>query len=228
MTDTIDHTACDSKNYPPPFPDQPTYPLLIILRHTFHVPSRFHPAYSLLGRGLRRLVGDARRAEALFLVTLSMVALGLVLAQYFAWMWLQATIMADPLGPVAVGFWVGQVGTVFLAFAVCVVGFTPPIAVTLTPTEVHLRRGSKAHVLATEAITSVASISPLLYYRHYARYAATEVFINRMTPQVLMLHTSEAPVALGLLPKDHEAAVHFLERQAQQAPTFEASIAHVA
>lgn len=155
-----------------------------------------------------------------------MLALGLLLAQYFAWMWLQPTISADPLGSVAVGFWLGQVGALILSLFVCVFGFTPPIAVTLMPRQVHLRRGKQERVLPTDAITSVQSISALLYHRHYARYATTEAFINRMTPQVLILHTPDAPVALGLLPEDHKTALHLLEDQL--APTFEAPIAQVA
>ena len=37
---------------------------------------------------MQRRLGDARRAEALFLVALSMIALGLLLTQFLVWMWI--------------------------------------------------------------------------------------------------------------------------------------------
>ena len=193
---------------------------------TFHVPPRFHPAYSLLGRGLRRRTGDARRAEALFLIVLSTLLLGVLLAQYFAWVWLKPAIEAAPLGPTAVAFWMSQVGMLAACLFTCVLGFTPAIAVSLTPTGLHLRRGKHEHVLPYNTITSAESISALLYYQHYARYAATQVFVNRMTPRVLLLHTPEAPFALGLPPDDHDTLLHLLEERL--APPFEPSIARVA
>jgi hypothetical protein len=196
------------------------------LRHTFHVPRRFHPAYSLLGRGLRRRVGDARRAEALFLVTLSLLALGLLLAQFAAWTWLKPAITAEPLGPMAVAFWIAQLGALILTGSICVVGFTPPLSVMLTPTQVELRRGRHERLVPYAEITAVASISALLYHRHYSRYAATDVFVNRLPPRVLLLHTPAAPIALGLLPEDHDTVMRLLEDRL--TPTFEASIAQVA
>ena len=196
------------------------------MHRTFHVPPRFHPAYSLLGRGLHRLVGDAQRAEAFFLVALSMLALGLLLAQYFAWMVLKPVILAAPAGPVAMAFWLGQVSTVALSLSTCVVGFAPALAVTLTPTHLHLRQGRHERVLPYDAIIATESISALTYHRHYRPYAATQAFVNRMTPEVLLLHTPEAPVALGLLPEDHDTVLHLLEDRL--APLFDAPVARVA
>ncbi len=210
---------------PAPHPNTDTS-YRIILPHTFHVPARFHPAYSLLGRGLRRLVGDARQAEAFFLVALSMLALGLLLAQFFAWMLLKPVIQAAPAGPVAVTFWIGQVGAVVLCLSTCVVGFAPAIVVTATPSGLLLRRGDHERELRYEAITATASITALAYHRHYGRYAATQAFVNRMTPRVLLLHTPEAPVALGLLPEDHAALLHLLEER--RAPSFDVPAARVA
>ena len=179
-----------------------------------------------MGRGLRRFLGDARQAEAWFLITLSMLGLGLLLAQYFAWVWLQPAIQAAPGGPVAMAFWISQLSALVLGLGTCVVGFTPAITVTMTPEGLHLRRGRHERLLDYEAITSAESIPALLYHRHYGQYAATQAFVNRMTPRVLMLHTAEAPVALGLPPDDHDAVLHLLEEHL--APTFEAPIAQVA
>ncbi len=196
------------------------------MHRTFHVPPRFHAAYSLLGRGLRRLLGDARQAEAWFLIALSMLGLGLLLAQYFAWVWLQSAILATPGGSVAAAFWLAQLGGLALCVTTCIIGFTPAVTVTMTPAGVHLRRGRHEHVLRYDAITSAESIPALLYHRHYGQYAATQAFINRMTPRVLLLHTPDAPVALGLLPDDHDAVRHLLEERL--TPAFDVPIAQVA
>lgn len=191
-----------------------------------HVPARFHPAYSLLGRWMQRRLGDARRAEALFLVALSMIVLGLVLAQFLAWLWLQSAILADPTGPVAMAFWLGQVGGLMLCLFTCVVGFTPAVGVTMAATGLCLRRGSRERILPYAEITSVESITALRYYRHYGRYAATDAFVNRLTPDVLLLHTPGGPVALGLPPKDHDALRRHLEDHL--APVFGEPVVRVA
>ena len=175
---------------------------------------------------MRRRLGDARRAEALFLVALSMIALGLLLAQFIAWLWLQPVILAAPTGPVAMAFWVSQVGALMLALLTCVVGFAPAVVVSVGPLGLHLRRGRHERTLRYTEITSVESISARRYYRHYGRYAATDAFINRLTPEVLLLHTLHGPVALGLPPDDHDAVRHHLE--VCLAPPFEMLVAQVA
>jgi len=193
---------------------------------TIRIPPRFHPAYSLLGRWMQHRLGDVRRAEALFLVTLSMLVLGLVLAQFLAWMWFQAAIVADPTGPTAIAFWLGQVGGLMLCLFTCVVGFTPAVVITMTPTALHLRRGRHERTLRYDEITSVASLSARRYYQHFGRYAATDAFVNRLTPEVLLLHTARGPVALGLPPENHDAVLHHLEDHL--APPVEMPVARVA
>ncbi|MFQ5571422.1 MAG: hypothetical protein ACE5G0_17225, partial [Rhodothermales bacterium] len=147
------------------------------MRRTFSVPSRFHPAYSLLGRWMQRLLGDTRRAEALFIVALSMILLGLILAQYVAWMFLKPAIVAEPIGTVAMTFWGCQIGGVMVCVLTCVLGFRPALTVTTTEGGLHLHQGTHTLTLAYNDITSVEPISPLLFHRHYGRYAATQVFI---------------------------------------------------
>ena len=175
---------------------------------------------------MQRRLGDARRAEALFLVALSMIALGLLLAQFLAWMWFQPAILADPTGPTAIAFWFSQVGALLLCLFTCVVGFTPAVVIVVRPTMLHLRRGTRERTLRYDEITSVESISALRYYRHYGRYAATDAFVNRLTPEVLLLHTLDGPVALGLPPEHHDAVRHHLEDHL--ALPFEMPVARVA
>ena len=155
-----------------------------------------------------------------------MIALGLLLAQYFAWVWLKPAILAAPGGPVAVAFWLGQLGALVLGLSTCVVGFTPAISVAATPTGLHLRRGRHELTVPYDAITAAESISALLYHRHYGQYAATQAFVNRLTPRVLLFHTPEAPIALGLLPDDHDSVLHLVRERL--TPVYEAPIAQVA
>lgn len=171
-------------------------------------------------------MGDVRRAEALFLITLSMIALGLLLGQFMTWLWLQPAILAEPTGPVAVAFWLSQVGGLMFFLLTCVVGFTPAVVVSMKSTGLHLRRGTRERILPYTEITSVESIAARRYYQHYGRYAATDAFINRLTPDVLLLHTPDGPVALGLPPDDHTAVLHHLENHL--APPFAMPVARVA
>ena len=175
---------------------------------------------------MQRRLGDARRGEALFLVALSMIAIGLLLAQFLAWMWFQSAILADPTGPTAIAFWLSQVGALMLCLFTCVVGFTPTVVITMTPTALHLRRGKHERMLRYDEITSVASLSARRYYQHFGRYAATDAFVNRLTPEVLLLHTLDGPVGLGLPSEHHDAVRHHLEDHL--APPVERPVARVA
>ncbi len=94
------------------------------------------------------------------------------------------------------------------------------------PKGLHLRRGTHELTLRYDEITSVESISARRYHRHYGCYAATDAFVNRLTPDVLLLHTPDGPVALGLPPEPHDAVRHHLEDHL--ALPFEMPVARVA
>ncbi len=181
------------------------------VRRTFTVPRRFNPAYSLLGRALQRTLGDVRHAEAVFLVAGTLVLLGLLLGQYLAWALLKPAILGAPGGPEAVAFWTAQLGALAVILAVGIVGFRPAVAVTVAADRLHLAQGRRALTLAFDEIDAVAPVSAQRLHRHYARYAATHVFANRVTPEALLLQTAFGPVAVGLLPADHAALQTLLE-----------------
>lgn len=181
------------------------------MRRTFYVPRRFHPAYSLLGRWLQRRVGDVRQAEAFFLIILALLLLALLLAQYVAWVLLKPAILAAPTGTVALAFWGVQAGTFTGGLLACAVGFRPAVSVTVTASGLCLEQGRRMLTLALEEVEATTPISALRFHRHYARYAATHVFANRVTPEALLLQTAFGPVAVGLLPADHAALQTLLE-----------------
>jgi len=186
----------------------------VTLSQRFVMPARFHPGYSPVGRWVRRRVGDARRAEAYFILTLVGAVAMLALAQYVAWALVQDAVTANPGGPAAMAFWGGQVAAVALYALTCVLGFQPSVEVAVTPDGVRIRQGKEALTLASDEVLRVETIPALVFHRHHRRYAGTRVFVTRMPPEVLLLHTREGPVALGLAPGDRAALIAHLQAQA--------------
>lgn len=193
---------------------------------TFFVPRRFDSRYSILGRWLRHRLCDPRQAEAWYLIAVSMLALGFLLTQYLAWALLKSAILAEPGGTVAIAFWLFQIVGLGLCVGGCVVGFAPAITVTCSPMELHLQQGSKTLALSLEDILSAETISGLQFHRHYARYAATQAFVNQVHDEVLLIKTARWPVVLGLAPEDQKALQQHLNDHA--LPVFSARMAQVA
>lgn len=135
----------------------------------------------------------------------------LVVAQYLAWVFVQAEVQADPTGPVALLFWGGQVASFGLCLLVGMVGFQPAITVSLVEDRLHLQQGEVTQAVPLAAITEARLISARLFHRHYRRYAATQVFINRLGAEVLLLETAEAPLVLGLAAEEAAALRTHLE-----------------
>lgn len=133
---------------------------------------------------------------------LAALALAWMLAQFLAWMLLHPAIVAAPAGPVALAFWLAQLGGALLVAATCVVGFRPAVQVSVTPAGLTLQQGQRRLHLAPAEIEAVEIISARRFHRHEARYAATHVFASRLTPELLLLHTARGPVALALPPAD--------------------------
>ncbi|MDX1547643.1 MAG: hypothetical protein R3247_11680 [Rhodothermales bacterium] len=187
---------------------------------TFTAPRRFDPARSLLGRLLCRLAGDARRGEAWYVLTLAALALGLVLGQYLAWAVLEPAIAAAPQGPLALVFWAAQLGAAALVVLVGAVGFRPAVAATLTPEALVLEQGRRRRALALEDVTAARPIPARTFHRHYARYAATEVFAAHLHDEVLLVETTGAPVVVALAAADQAALADALtDALAYERPT---------
>ena len=150
----------------------------------------------------------------------------MLLTQYLAWALLNPAILAAPAGPTAIAFWLSQLGAVTVLGLTCVLGFTPPLVVACRANGLHLRRGKQALDLAFDDIEFVEIISALAFHRHWRRYAATHIFINRLDGEVLLLHTAHGPVALRLHPNDQEALhAHLAE---QHEPIFAPATASAA
>lgn len=177
----------------------------------FHVPRRFHPACSLLGRLIRWRVRDERRAEALYIVTLAVVVMGVLLVQYTAWAFLKTPILAAPRGTLAMTFWLAQVGSVLLVLLAGAFGFKPAVHVRCTPTALLVRQGIRTLHLAIEDIGEATLVPATTVHQHYRRYAATQVFASWYTPTMLLLTAPYGPVVLGLAEEDARRLLACLE-----------------
>lgn len=178
---------------------------------TFEIPARFHPGYSLLGRGLVRLTGDHRQAEAWYIIAVIAVGLGLLLAQYLGWALLKPTIQADPTGPAALTFWLAQLGGGLAFLLLGCAGMQPAVTVVCSPYGLDVTQGRRHHFVAYGDVDALSCITPELFHRHYRRYAATLSFVNRLPEELLLLRTAERPVVLGLGGEDRARLVAHLE-----------------
>ena len=177
-------------------------------------PGRFHPGYALLGRWLRRRTRDPLQAEALQILVLTGLALGLVLIHALLWAFWYPALQADPTGPVALVIGGGSLGAVVLVIGLGVLGFAPEVVVWGDAAHLHIRQGRRGLRLPYEQVESVAQITPLVYHRHYRRYAATHSFVGRVDGDLLLLRTPQGPVVLGLLPADQDLLQALLEASA--------------
>ena len=161
---------------------------------------------------MQRRLGDARRAEALFLVTLTGIGLALVLAHYATWAFLRPAV-TPASGHPALIFWLVQAVLLLSVIGLCVIGFKPGVQVVLRDDMLTLHQHARTVHLPLEAIDSIASVSALRVHRHYARYAATQIFANRHLDSFVLLTTSRGPVVVGLLPADQGRFIDLLSRR---------------
>jgi hypothetical protein len=171
-------------------------------------------------------MGDERQAEAAYLIAVSMLLLVLLLTQYLAWALLGPTMQADPAGSVTLLFWAAQGVGMILFVLLGVIGFKPAVTVTIEPAGLHLRQGERTCTVCYGDMDAAEPLSAVLFHRHYARYAATQVFVSQMPTTLLLIKTAQAPVVVGLRPEDHLALLHHL--QAELTPAFDFPTARVA
>jgi len=180
------------------------------LTRTFRAPRTFDPSYSLLGRAFRRWTGDRLRGEALFLLTLTGGALGLLMVHYLGWALLQTLTAATPAGEWQLYFWAGQVASVLLLVGVGGIGFQPEVrvAVDAETARLHLRQGRRERQVPLTTVDAVQKIGTRRFHMHERRYAVTDVFASTPGDAVLRLDTSHGPIVIGLPSDDDLEALH--------------------
>lgn len=175
------------------------------MTRTFQSPRSYHPSHSLLGRALRAWTGDRLRGEALFIVVLTGLGLVLLMTHYLGWALLHPLFAEHPTWQT--WFWIGQGVCLVLLGGIGLVGFRPAVRVSCRPDTLQLSQGLQTTSLPHEAIQTIETISAQQYYRHYRRYAATHIFISHLPDEVLLLRTSEGPIALALADTDAQASL---------------------
>lgn len=142
-------------------------------------------------------MADRREAESTFIVAASTLTLGLLLVQYLAWAYLQPTAgdaLAAFLGMEVVVSIVYGIGVVF--------GRQPAINVRVESDGLSFERGDERVRVPFSEVLGTSLISAQTYYGHYARYAETIAFVNRIYPSMLLIDTGGRPVIIGLPPED--------------------------
>ncbi len=172
---------------------------------TYHIPGRYHPFYSLLGRGMRRWIGDERRAENLFIVAVVLGGTGLVLLQFLV----MAAIEFPAGGPPA-WVWAGQLGVLGAFLLTSMIGYQPKIKVTYSGRRLEIEQAGRSTTINCSDIESAELVSDQTYYTHYGRYARTRAFVNHLPPQVLLLRTENHPIVLGLREQDRDDLLEVL------------------
>ena len=184
---------------------------------TFESPWSYDPSYSLLGRALRYWTGDRLRGEALFIVALTGLGLVLLMSHYLGWALLKPALAGNPSWQLL--FWAGQLASVAALGAIGLLGVRPGVTVTCTATGIELEQGRRSETVPYDAVEQVDTISATQYHRHYRRYAATQVFVGGLGEAVLLMRTSQGPVAISLADPDEQAALHaHLDTTEAEAP----------
>lgn len=179
----------------------------VAVTRTFRAPQVFDPSYSLMGRAFRAWTDDHLQGEALYIVTLTGIALFLLMSHYLGWALLRPVLSASASWKVL--FWTGQGAFVLLWIGIGLVGRRPAVTVECTSGTLEIEQGERTHTIRYEAVDSIASISARQYHRHYRRYAATRVFAGSLADEVLLLRTAQGPVVIALPESDEQESLRW-------------------
>ena len=172
------------------------------MSRTYHIPSRLHPSYSLVGRWLHRKLPDQRQAGNLVVALVTLLITVLIMLNFMAWGIFQQYIEADASGTAGLLFWLGQMGVLLVFFGLVVYGRQPAITVETSETGIHIEQGETAFEAPWQAIRHLTILPSLVFHRHYRRYTGTQCFVNQIEEEMVVLETAAATVVLGLSAQD--------------------------
>ncbi len=195
------------------------------IRARFCGPARFDPSYSILGRMLRRMVIDRKRAGAYFVVASAVLVLAMVVAQFFAWSYLEPTLSADPGGNAATAFWVAQIAAVLLLIFGMGLGRAPQVVVTLHQHHLAVRQGSRKASVALTEIAAVRRVTALQFHREYWPFADARAFICGTPPLVVVVETPRGVLGIGLPASEHKELCSALRDSVAKASGNTATVA---
>lgn len=154
------------------------------------IPARFHPPHSLLGLLIRRKIGDAYRAETIYLV--AVVSIGAVLIAVI----LTSASLAG--GRVPAGWiWIAA-----LYVGLAVIGFRRRIHIDIAPREVLIRQGNQRRRIRVRDVERYEEVDALAYHRREARDPSVECFVNDHRHDLFRIETRGDVLVLGIPPAD--------------------------
>lgn len=191
----------------------------VALTRTFRSPRTFSFSHSLLGRAIRHVTGDPLRGEALYILTITTLVLGVLMAHYLGWALLQPTIQASDTTSWELTFWFAQVGSVVVLFLIGGIGFRPPVSATVDSEKqlLSLQQGSDELTLSLTEVDDVSIISARLFHLHYRHYAATRQFIGDLHDEVVILRTGHGPVIIAISDEDAGSLVELVGKRDELA-----------
>ncbi len=156
----------------------------------------------MLGRWINHYVKDRDRAEGILILGVALTSILLIVGFYIGWVIVQPAAEADPTGATALAYFAAQLITVVVFLLVTVIGFKPALTVTVEDHSLLITQGKKKRHIALSVITSVSTITPLQFHRHYRKYRDTQSFFNKIEGDLLLLTTAEGPIVIGLNQQD--------------------------
>lgn len=186
------------------------------MTRTYEAPRTYRPSASLLGRSVRTWTGDRLRGEAIYLVAVTTLTVGLLLAHYLSWALLNPIFSTSPTWEII--FWIGQAVSILALIGVGLVGFRPTVRVTCRPTDVTINQGERSRTLRPSDMEGVSLISAQRYHRHYRRYAETAVYVSTVPDQVICIRTSDGPIVVGLPEPEARAVLDHLKTLSSSHP----------
>jgi len=191
----------------------------VALTRTFRSSRTFSISHSLLGRAIRYVTGDRLRGEALYVLFVTTLALGVLIAHYLGWALLQPAMQAGDTQAWEMSFWFAQLGSVAFLILVGGIGFRAAVSATVDPDRqlLSLEQGADELTLSLTEINEVSIISARLFHLHYRHYAATRPFISDLKDEVIILRTDHGPVAVAISDGDAEGFVELLAARQELA-----------
>ena len=153
----------------------------------------------------------------MYLVVCSSLVLIFILIQFLLWTWVEASVSADPTGPVAPRFFGAQVIGTLLLILVCGVGWKPSVRVEMAEKYFEVRQGNRTARVEYERIHAFRMVSALDYHRDYRPYADVTSFVCRVTPEVIIVETTGYMIALGLSAEDSDSFSCALDKVSSSA-----------
>ena len=126
---------------------------------SFRAPRSFHPPASLLGRALRRWIGDPLRAEATYWLVLVLTVAMAVMGTQWGWLWLRDMASPEAFLDAAVWYAIAQAVALVLFVLVGYVGWRPAVVVTLTDETLRIQQGPAALKVPRPSLRRVRPIA---------------------------------------------------------------------